>query len=292
MIEVQPVFLDSLEQVYAMIREQGHWVFPQRKDLFDRLMNYPWRKPEWPLGFSLLVDGNMEGFIGIIFCERMIGGRCHTLGNLTTWVVNPKYRSQSLLLLSEALKVKSDAFTDFTPTANVYRLLKKSYSFFDMDSGYRLMTPLSGLSSLFSGMKYQFTFELDSILARVDLASQRIARDHAACGCGVVLAYCGQEDVCMVVYQILSSRNIPYGQILHISDKNIFFKCMHGFFLRMALREKVPILIANERLLESERVHVGLRKTRSYNIMLRSQNLRREDVDDLYNECVLLNIRS
>lgn len=288
MIEVQTVYPAKLDGIYELIREQGHWIFPQRRDLFFRLFEYSWRKDDWLLGFALMVDGKPEGFLGTIFSERSVCRRTVKIGNLTTWVVNPKYRSQSLLLLNALMNTDADGFTDMTASSIVSKILIKMYGFHAVDSHYRILHPLSGWRNLFGSGHFRITLNSKHIMEMVSLEQQTILHNHLPYGCGVLLVHADDQRQCLVLFQKAVMRRVPFAQILHISDKTIFFQCLNRIILNIVSYKKQPIVLINERLLGGFGDNVGFRLRRPSRILFK--NFQAEDIDDLYNECIPLNL--
>ncbi|HAM34884.1 MAG TPA: hypothetical protein DEB40_04785 [Elusimicrobia bacterium] len=78
-----------------------------------------------PAGWVLRSGNAIEGFLGNLPSLLQCNGRCLTVHSITTWMVSPKFREQSLSLLLEHIRASEQTLLfDTTPTADVAAILE------------------------------------------------------------------------------------------------------------------------------------------------------------------------
>ena len=101
----------------------------------------PWQTTEDFCGYLLLKDGDIKGYLGLIFSRRILNDKVEKFCNMTSWVVNEDCRSQSLPMLLELLKLKDYTLTNFTASPTVATILGKlGFTEFPVDQ--RVLLPM------------------------------------------------------------------------------------------------------------------------------------------------------
>ena len=98
-----------------------------------RLFNYPGVERAPNLGFVLESGGRVVGFLGAIYHERFIESRVERFCNLTSWYVQPEFRSHSLALLTALLRQPDYNFVNFTPSDVVSSVMTR-FGFHELDT--------------------------------------------------------------------------------------------------------------------------------------------------------------
>ena len=116
---------EMVPQVRKFLSSRKEFGF--RRD-WDVVFKYAWKQENFPYGYAIVHEGSVLGFLGTLFCERIIGGTSLVYCNLSSWVVDDNHkgaRSLAAALLAPALKTKNVVITSFTPNENAQRTYEK-----------------------------------------------------------------------------------------------------------------------------------------------------------------------
>lgn len=133
MSEVRKVFSQDFEFIKPLLEKFDGSGFSVEK--WRKLFKNYWSNTEDHIGYMLIDNGCAVGFIGTIFCERLINGKLHKICNLSSWFVLPEYRSESLLLFQQILKNKEFTVTSFTSIPAAIKILTR-IGFRQLDTHY------------------------------------------------------------------------------------------------------------------------------------------------------------
>ncbi|MCC5929254.1 MAG: hypothetical protein JJU28_08425 [Cyclobacteriaceae bacterium] len=76
-------------------------------------------------GYLLKDDEKTVGFFGTVFSNRIIDGEEFRFCNCHSWIVDEKYRSKGLLLLSKIHKLKNHILTIFSASSETFQIYKQ-----------------------------------------------------------------------------------------------------------------------------------------------------------------------
>ena len=123
MPELKRVDASCFEDVHALLLQFRN---PRvTEDQWRSLFAPRWNQDEGYAGYALTDRGRVVGFLGYLFSSREIQGRPTRFCNLSSWIVEPEYRSDSLKLLMPALKLREHTVTNLTPRPSVAKILEK-----------------------------------------------------------------------------------------------------------------------------------------------------------------------
>ena len=141
---------------------------------------------------------NIKGFLGAI-THKSPYHQNKLIVNMTNWVVNKKFRSQSLALLKNYLNNKSFIYTNFSASKNVQKILPY-FGFRSIDNGTSVYESYKYLKLNF---KFKFKYGESALKFFFGTKHEKIIRDHLEIG----------------------------GVFLRISDRGyLFFKKTHTIF--------------------------------------------------------------
>src|SRR5262245_13773600 len=151
MFTISKAVSKDFDRVYPLFHSFGGP--PISKDNWKKIFVSPWQTGEDFCGYLLLRDGKIEGYLGLIFSQRILNGQIEKFCNMTSWVVNEGCRGQSISMLLELLKLKDYTLTNFTASPTVARILSKlGFTEFAVDQ--RVLLPMPQVSTL--GRRYDF----------------------------------------------------------------------------------------------------------------------------------------
>lgn len=88
-------------------------------DTWNRLLGYEWENKLGYKGMLLEHNDEIVGFLCYILSTKEISGTQVTYCNISSWVVNPEFRSKSLKLLSSLFKVPNIVLVNLSPHENI-----------------------------------------------------------------------------------------------------------------------------------------------------------------------------
>jgi hypothetical protein len=271
MAEIRPAAMSDRD---AVLRFLGGATGSRRP--YGRLFDYPWRRPEWNTGYLLAVDGEVRGFLGHVYSERIVGGRPRRLANQTTWFVDPAHRRFSLDLFRAALQEPDAIFTNFSANATVRRILE-THGFRLLDTGKTIVSPHHGLLDL-AGLEIT---PLGDASEAPDPQTARILTAHLPLGCKAFDVARGSTRGLVVVLRRLY-KGIPYADLLHAAVPPELFLPLGALLIA---REKVVALGVPRRFLGARRLLVLDNRRPSYYAAV---DVDPRDIDTLYSEFPLL----
>ena len=255
-----------------------------------KIFGYQWERDETYCGL-ILVDGDRTvGFLGMIFSRRRINGKVEKFCNLTFWVVHKDYRSRAIFLILPLHGMKDYTITDLTPTKNVYKIQNK-LGFKDLETKGRLLLPFG--RRLFQP-KYShtnLTHDLAAIEKKLEGQNLKIFKDHKPYPCFHFLLT-GKDRYCYIIYTKLKRKRIPYAHLHYISDPELFALAYRDIRKSIVSHAKARFLLIDSRLVKNKKLPLSIclpyRAPKQYI----SSTLKPEQIDNLYSELVMLNLRT
>jgi hypothetical protein len=254
------------------------------------IFEYQWQRNETHCGL-ILVDGDRTvGFLGMIFSRRLINDKVEKFCNLTSWYVHKDYRSRAISMILPLNGMKDYTITDLTPAKNVYKIQNK-LGFKDLDGAGRLLLPFG--RRLFQAEFSAANLSHDSAAIEKKLEGQnlKIFNDHQKYPCFHFLLT-GQDRYCYIIYTKLRRKRIPYAHLHYISDPDLFALVYRDIRNSILSHAKAYFLLIDSRLVKNRKLPVSFclpyRAPKQY----RSSTLKPEQIDNLYSELVMLNLRT
>ncbi len=266
---------EDFEQVYPLLRQLNDTRIT--RDIWRRLFLPLWRGADFVPGYVVEDGEKVVGFIGTLYSERQIDGVAQRICNLTSWIVLPEYRQQSVMLLMPLLRDKSVTLTSLTSSHEAYAVYKK-LGFQDLDAGARVVYRFPPLWP----SRYRL-YRGAQALSRLDDAMAKIYRDHS----GLDLEHCrveGKDGGCYLVLEKKRGR----AHVHFISDPAWFRRHLGGFRYRLLSALGMKTLQVDERFLQQQRIFFSRRKVFDQPKQIRSRQLGGDSIDALYSELVVL----
>jgi GNAT superfamily N-acetyltransferase len=280
---VEKLAPEAFSDVLPLLRAHD----PQAPDeAWRNLLAPPWERPEDYCGYGLVAEGRVVGFCGYLFSERLLGGRRERFCNVTTWVVEERYRGQSLSLFLPALKLEDTTVTDLSPSPHVALWCARWLR--PLERSVTVLAPVGPGARLRRGGVRVHTdgAELETLLAGERL---QLLRDHRALpGCGALLA-AGPDGDCFVLYsRVARGARRPYAHLHHV-DRPAFL-ARHSLVLREAVARQadVSFVVVDSRLLGPGRPPLSYELPLEPQRYYRSERLSPAQVDTAYSELPVL----
>jgi hypothetical protein len=287
MAVVEKVTPAMFDDVYPLLSELDNTYSREKwREIFD----YRWGSDEGYVGYALVDDRKVVGFNGAIFSRRIIDGREARLCNLTSWIVNDQYRTESLRLVFPFLSLKGYTLTNLTMSDRAWEVTRR-LGFKNLDTNVRILFLVPGSSATRKEEAPVMVSDQSGIAETLDPVNLKIFRDHLHYNCGHLVI----QDKYGYSYIIYTRRRyrkyncgISYAQIHYISDRGVFLRHLNKIKSYFLKSRKYFFLAVDERLIGNATIPYSkvyqLRAPRMY----KSEVLSREQVDSLYSELVVL----
>ena len=263
---------------------------PGRQDQWRQIFEYKWPRDETYCGLALKDCDQTVGFLGMIFSRRRVNGKMEKFCNLTNWFVQKPYRSRAISLLLPLFAMADYTITDLTPSRKVYRIQKK-LGFKDLDARGRVLLPFGRRLFEPKSPSIQLTHEPSQIKRKLAGEHLKILNDHINYPCSHLLA-AAEDRYCYIIYAKQKNKRLNYAHVHFISDPD-FFSCVYRDIRQSILAKSKACYI----LIESRFVR-DLSLPLSFSLSFRapkqylSSTLKPEQIDNLYSEIMLLNLRT
>ncbi|HXV24075.1 MAG TPA: GNAT family N-acetyltransferase [Alphaproteobacteria bacterium] len=240
------------------------------------LFDYPWRPEDAPDCGRILEDaGRIVGYLGATYVDREFAGKTARICNMSSWYLLRSYRGQGYgrAMVQDLTSDPAVTYTDFTATAQVHSLLLAHAGFAILDQerwvlGYpgktvrnaqihRLSPPSPPLSH------HCNLYDLHMVQAQTD------------------------EGICSLVFQVKKKGDdISYHQLLYADDPG--FLARNAVAIAAALLPDETAVMAIDRRLAPVQPSNSVIEQIAQPRLYKSRRLRPDQIDNLYNEVLLL----
>nr|WP_297297046.1 acyl-CoA acyltransferase [uncultured Methylovirgula sp.] len=187
-------------------------------------------------GYMMLSAGKPVGVILTLYRAFLNSqGECSVRCNLSSWYVEPAFRSCASLLISQALKPRDVTYINLTPAPSTWPIVEAQ--------GFRRFS--EGQFFAFPALSFKGTgFGVSTISsAETDLpqAERAILDDHARFGCLSLVCRTPKDDAPFVFapFSVKSGRlSLPFMRLIYCRDMANFVACA-GALGRFLLRRGV-----------------------------------------------------
>jgi len=257
---------------------------------WHKLFEYQWERDENYCGLALKDDDKVVGVIGMIFSQRRIDEKVEKFCNLTAWFVREEYRGRAIALLLPLLAMKDYTITDLTPSKNVYKIQNK-LGFKDLETKGRLLLPFGRRLFQPKYSPINLTHDLAAIEQKLEGQNQKIFNDHKHYRCYHFLLT-GEDRYCYIIYTKLRRKRIQHVHLHYISDLDLFALAYRDIRKSILSHAKARFLLIDSRFVKNRKLPVSIclpyRAPKQYI----SSTLKPEQIDNLYSELVMLNLRT
>lgn len=284
MSEIRKARYEDFERVYPLLTQLR--VPGIEKEDWRQLFVNHWRCPEDFCGYLLIDRDEVVGFLGTIFSRQTIGDKPYKFCNLSSWVVRPGYRAESLLLLLEVLKLKDYTLTDFTATKDAYVILKKMG--FEDGESHLICVPFFRSSLRPLAVRFLLEDNKDEIGRHLSGKDAGIFHDHADFKCHHVLLRIGGQQSYLILTRIVK-KGIPFAMVHYVNNVSVFMDGLEQILARVCWKLKAAGLLIHEGSLQGRKMKYSIRIRLKQPRLFKSESLKREDFNALYSECIILN---
>lgn len=248
--------------------------------IWARIFENSWRQENEVPAYLMLEGEEVVGIIGLIYGHRLINGKDVKTCNLTSWIVKPEHRNESLLLVIPILKLKGYTLLNLTPSKNVRTLFQK-IGFDKADTQVFFFLPIPNFRKLKS------TTEIEKNFEGLNDNDKKIYLDHKDYGAKFLLSY-DENEYCLIVYTQRTKKGIPFNHIHYISNYNFFRKHYKKIIFDIVRKSCVCLTMIDSRMLKNDYYSGRIKVINLFPKYFKSSQLELEEIDSLYSEFVLL----
>jgi acetoacetyl-CoA synthetase len=259
------------------------------KEQWRLLVDYPWRVDGDGLGYVLIDQDAIVGFLSTLYSWRVIDGKRVRFCNTAHWVVKEQFRADSMRLLLAAMRDRNCTLTNLTSTTTVSSLMQK-LGFQVLERSVKILIPAPVLPAWPGGNGVGITTDARTIGELLNESDRTIFEDHADSKCGHHVV-CDGDEYCYIVFARKTRRvlgvSVPYCHIHYISDRAVFLRHLARIKWHFLRNVGAWFMAVDERQVGKD---VGV-LSRSYPLgaprYYRSQTVGADQIDNLYTELVL-----
>jgi hypothetical protein len=256
------------------------------KENWKLIFDYPWKSEEEGIGYVLVDDRKVVGFLGTLFSRRILGDREAKLCHTTSWIVKEQYRGESLRLMLPLLKLRDYTINAISLSPRAYAVVER-LGFTVLDVNLKLLFPVP--DAAFRKDSSVITSDSDRITSILDPLDLKIYKDHLQYNCGHLVV----EDAggyCYILFTAKRRKSVPYGHIHYISNREVFLRCLNRIKLHFLYAHRFVFLAVEERMIGTQPLPFSKVYRLKVPRMYKSEVLGREQIDNLYTELVILGI--
>jgi hypothetical protein len=192
-------------------------------------------------GYALESDGTIVGAL-LLICTAMPAGETTTTRcNLSSWYVDPAFRTFAPLLVSQAIRHKDVTYLNVSPARHTLPIIE-AQGFSRYCDGVFVAVPV--LNGLFGGDRAQIIKPPQQPDVAFDAADEAILAQHAALGCISLWCATNERAYPFVFRPRMVKRGVPCAQLIYCRDVADFVR-FAGPLGRLLARRGRPFVIVD-----------------------------------------------
>ena len=285
-LEIRDATPDDAAPVSAFLHAHMNARIPPER--WRRLLDYPWRPPGAGRGRIVSDGGRVVGFMATVFSDRLVRGRTRRFCNLGSWYLLRDYRGTGVgeALLDSGMADRDVTYTTASArTATGRRIRARGWRV--LDDHRVLIRPRDG-----AGNDRATIFADEEVRAEaLDDSARRLLADHASFPLRRALIRTGSGD-CLVVFHVkLKGEGVAYHEVLSASRPAVLAEHAQRLANRLVSAQG-GVLAVDARWMGDPSLVPGASVERiPLARWFRSSEIEGRDVDHLYSETVLLDLK-
>lgn len=255
-------------------------------ETWRHIFYWGWSNPEDHVGFALeAADDRWVGFIATLYSLQSFDSSVVPICNLSSWIVEPGFRSSALSLIMPVLRRAELTVTNLTSLPEVNEIFRK-LGFRTLETHKRIMLPLPR-----RGLPRTLECErIERVSSRTDIEERLLVRaaDHNRTGIQWVLRY--QGECCHMVITLGRRRRLRTARIHHLDNPQVFAAGVGILHRRLFNEYGVILMECDDRFLSGFEIPGAKRIPLPVSRIFRSKELQAGQLSNLYSELPLLNL--
>jgi hypothetical protein len=220
--DVRPARHEDFEAVHPLLAafENSRMT---RDDWRRMLFDLPWKSGEETRGWVLWDGPRAVGFLGAIPSRRNLAGAERRFVNLSSWIVEPSYRAESMKLVLPALADRARTIVNLSPSPAASEIFQ-GLGFRPLETEQVLVPLVSGMADLVPRVGVKLTTAVDSIRPRLDERGQRIFDDLKGTQAVQILLTAGTRMCHVVATRSPWKARWRLAHVQYASDWDLFWE--------------------------------------------------------------------
>jgi GNAT superfamily N-acetyltransferase len=282
-IELRSAGPGDADAVCALLHDQMSGRISRER--WRRLFDYPWLADKPDCGVVVLERGRVAGYLGVVYADRRLRGRSFRTGNLSSWYIVRSLRGQGLglAMLRHATRAAEVTYTTFSSNPPALRLMAE-VGLVPLDDSrflWRRTAERTTAIEVLSG------FAAPSSLVPDD--ERQILADHRSLPAQPHLLRSADGDCLVLLAVKRKGAEVAYHEVLHLGRPDVLARHAQAF-ANLVLAPGESVLAVDQRFLDGCEVSAEIEPI-SVPRYFRSPDLARRDVDFLYSEIPLLDLK-
>lgn len=283
MFTVRPARQEDFDKVYPLLTQIPSPV-PLAKGVWQNLFERQWPSQIDPLGYVLLKEDELIGYIGLITVRRNINGHWHEFLDLTSWTVAQPGKGYAMQMLNPFILDQNKTMRCFTPAKSVNAIFRR-FGFQELNA-YMQIVPFWNMG--FGRGGNAILFDVPKNLSILSAQDRQIYEDHRKFSSEHFIITAKDGRYCYVVAKRIRKKKLPFLHVHYISDKQLFADSAGKFAAAVCLHYRVLGLIIFDHCLGNRYIPGAIRREMQAKPLYRSSSLKPEDIDSLYSEFFVL----
>lgn len=288
MIAVKEATPEMFPQVLELLRQFNVNNPGITREDWQSLFNYRWKSPDDPLGFVLVDEDKIVGYLGTICSRRTIEGRREKFCNITSWVTDKNHRQQAIMLLTPILKLADYTITNQTPAKHIHPLFTK-LGFQELERKRVILFPFPEFKRLVSASGFHATTDKNLIVKILKEPDAAIFKDHLPFQCGHLLIY-NDETYAYAVFTKTKGRKYHFSHVHYISNKPVFFANLNKVRLHLLMSNRTLFTMIDSRFVGGAKIPHSRMAEWANPTLYKSATLHPGQIDNLYSELIILHL--
>jgi hypothetical protein len=280
-LTVRAVTKDDFDQVYPLLQRIPAPIAIPR-ETWRKLFETHWDKQAGPLGYALVDEQKIVGYLGLITVGRDFRGKRFEVTDMSSWTVDPGYGGYALKILCPFIQDHNKALISFAPSKTSDAIFRR-FGFQELNANLYVIPFWNGAFR----RDHEIEFDMEGQRALLSKEDWQIYTDHYKFSSAHFVIKHGQS-YCYVVARRVLKKRLPFLHIHYVSDKKRFARTIRQFTGTLCRRFRVWGLVGFQNYLGDQAVPGSLKMEMSSKPLFRGANLKPEDIDSLYSEYFLL----
>lgn len=251
---------------------------------WKNIWNNPWKTDSEIPGFIMIDESNnsVVGFIGLIYGFRTYNEKTFRTCNLTSWIVKPEYRSESLMLLFPIIKLKGYTITNLSPSKTVCKILER-LGFSQIDNDVLILPAIPIRIS----KRIELSYEIDkSILSPEEVRIYEENLNYQV-KFGIIR---DKQSYCLFAYKIREKKGIRFVYMLYISNSEFFNNNFQYIRYELFKKTLTAFIMCDSRMIPNKNIGFSFTLSGKFPKFFKSEITDTKIFDNLNSEFVFLNM--
>ncbi len=283
MVEITYARPDEREEVAQFMND----VFVRAKwdiDGWRRLLAGRWCGPDGRYAITVRDEGRLIGVLGLVYAERITSGGRRTTADMTSWYVLKEYRGQGIGQRMMALATSDPAVTvtNFSSAKAAVKVLI-SAGLTVLDAERLVWHPRPAATG--------FTLHEDALTVadRLNAKDRKIIEDHQGLKLRHLAVDTPEGLVALVVYPQKKHDEYVTHEIMYLGDQPLFAR--YAAQIASVVLPRTAAILSLDRRFAAEGITSDEVRAFATPRYCQPGLLDPSEIDMLYSECVLLNIK-